>query len=134
MSYARASLSGVWRKEQEAAGPAPIEYSQEALESAEQGIVFQEGVWERMFSDLRIEPLRVWHEDVLANAEAAARQVADYVGVPIEPQAAVRVPEIEKQSRGDAQEWLTRYARSRTTESIVIASDPTPTFIISVRQ
>ena len=98
VSYARASLSGVWRKEQEGAGPARIEYSQEALKSAEQGIVFQEGVWERMFSDLRIEPLRVWHEDVLASAEAAARQVADYVGVTIEPQAAVQVPEIEKQS------------------------------------
>ncbi len=116
VSYARASLSGVWRKEQEGAGPAPIEYSQEALESAEQGIVFQEGVWERMFSDLRIEPLRVWHEDVLANAEAAARQVADYVGVTIEPQAAVQVPEIEKQSRGDAQAWIARYARSRAPD------------------
>jgi LPS sulfotransferase NodH len=113
VSYARASLSGVWRKEQETLGPAPIEYSQEALESAEQGIVFQEGVWERMFNDLRIEPLRVWHEDVLANAEQTAGQVADYLGVPIDPQAGVRVPEIEKQSRGDAEDWLTKYARSR---------------------
>ncbi len=66
-----------------------------------------------MFDDLRIEPLRVWHEDVLADAEAAVLEVADYVGVTIEPQAAVRVPEIEKQSRGDAQEWIERYARSR---------------------
>ena len=113
VSYARAALSGIWRKEQEAAGAAPIEYSQEGLESAEQGIALQEGVWERMFDDLRIEPLRVWHEDVLADAEAAVREVADYVGVTIEPQAAVRVPEIEKQSRGDAQEWIERYARSR---------------------
>jgi LPS sulfotransferase NodH len=114
VSYARAALSGIWRKEQEVASPAPIEYSQEALESAEQGIVLQEGVWEKMFSDLRIEPLRVWHEDVLASPEAEIRQVADYVGVTIEPHAAVRVPEIEKQSRGDAREWIEQYGRSRS--------------------
>jgi LPS sulfotransferase NodH len=116
VSYARAALSGVWRKEQETAGQALIEYSQEALESAEQGIVFQEEVWARMFDDLRIEPLVVWHEDVLADAEAVARQFADYVGVTIEPQAAVQVPEIEKQSRGDAQEWIESYARSRAPD------------------
>src|SRR5438270_5227318 len=114
VSYARAALSGVWRKEQEEAGSAPIEYSQDALESAEQGILFQEDVWDRMFNDLRIEPLVVWHEDVLADPEATVREVADYVGVTIEPHAAVKVPEIEKQSQGDAQAWVERYARSRS--------------------
>jgi LPS sulfotransferase NodH len=113
VSYARATLTGVWRKEQEGAGPEPVEYSQEAVESAERGIAFQESIWEQMFNDLRIEPLVVWHEDVLADGDAAARQVADYVGVTIEPPANVRVPQIEKQSRGDAQEWIEQYERSR---------------------
>jgi LPS sulfotransferase NodH len=114
VSYARASLSGVWRKEQEREGvPAP-DYSQEALESAERGIAFQEEVWARMFDDLRVEPLELWHEDVLAGPAAAAQQVAGYVGVPIDPAAAVQVPEIVKQSEGDARRWIERYAHSRS--------------------
>ena len=55
VSYARATLSGIWRKEQEAAGPAPIEYSQEALESAEQGIAVS-GV--RLGADVQRPPHR----------------------------------------------------------------------------
>jgi LPS sulfotransferase NodH len=116
VSYARASLSGVWRKEQEREGvPAP-DYSQEALESAERGIAFQEEVWARMFDDLRVEPLELWHEDVLAGPAAAAQQVAGYVGVPIDPAAAVEVPEIVKQSERDASAWIKRYAVSRGFE------------------
>src|SRR4051812_12599233 len=49
VSYARATLSGIWRKEQEASEQQPVEYSQEALESAERGIAFQENVWASMF-------------------------------------------------------------------------------------
>ncbi len=112
VSYARADLSGVWRKDQEA-DAISIAYSDEALEAAERGIAFQESVWERMFNDLRLEPLITWHEDVLADPGAAAEQVADFIGVTIDPTAAVTVPEIEKQSVGDSADWLARYARSR---------------------
>ena len=66
-----------------------------------------------MFNDLRIEPLVVWHEDVLADRATAARQIADYVGVAIEPQAAVWVPQIEKQSPGDARDWIEQHERSQ---------------------
>jgi LPS sulfotransferase NodH len=117
VSYARASLSGVWRKEQEREDAPPIDYSEDALEAAERGIAFQEEVWARMFSELRIEPLELWHEDVLADPAAAAQKVADYVGVPIDPALAVQVPEIVKQSEGDARAWLERYARARQSSS-----------------
>jgi LPS sulfotransferase NodH len=115
VSYARASLSGVWRKEQEAEGTARLEYSQEALDAAERGIAFQEEVWTRMFNDLRVEPLNLWHEDVLADAAAATRQVADYVGVAIDPAAAVKVPQINKQSPGNSTHWIAKYAQLRAT-------------------
>jgi len=117
VSYARATLSGVWRKDQERRDPAAIEYSQEALDSAERGIAFQEEVWARMFSDLRVEPLQLWHEDVLASPAAAAQQIAKFVGVAIEQAAVVPVPEIRKQSEGDAPAWAERYARSRQSSS-----------------
>lgn len=112
VSYARATLSGVWRKEQEDSGPPAVHYSEEALESAERGIAHQEAGWEQMFAELKIEPLTVWHEDALADGDAVARAVADYVGVSIDPTAAVAVPAIEKQAEGDSRDWADRYARS----------------------
>lgn len=113
VSYARASLSGVWHKTQERADAAPIEYSQEALESAERGIAFQEKVWAKMFADLRIDPLELWHEDVLAAPEAAAKSVADYLGVRLDPAARIDIPAIEKQSEGDAGLWIRKYNECR---------------------
>jgi LPS sulfotransferase NodH len=115
VSYARASLSGIWRKDQERSGSSEPAYSQEALEAAERGIEFQESVWARMFADLRIEPLELWHEDVLADPNAAAQQVAGYVGVSIDPHAAIDIPSIDKQSVGDASEWAERYSKERET-------------------
>ncbi len=113
VSYARATLSGIWRKEQERGNAPLVEYSKEAIEAAARGVAFQEGVWERMFNDLRIEPLRLWHEDVLADGPAAAKAVADYLGVGIEKTASVAVPKIEKQSNGEARDWAARYLDSR---------------------
>ena len=116
VSYARANMSGVWRKEQERADAAPPEYSEEQLEAAERGIALQEGVWQQMFDELRINPLRLWHEDVLADPGAATRSVADYLGVMIDPDKEVHVPIIEKQSEGDSADWIERYARSREAD------------------
>jgi trehalose 2-sulfotransferase len=113
ISYARAVMTGVWRKEQEASTSGSLDYSQEQLESAERGIVFQQNVWCRMFNDLRIDPLCIWHEDVLADPAAASRQVADYIGVSIEPASAVQIPQISKQSRGEAEAWMDRYSKAR---------------------
>jgi LPS sulfotransferase NodH len=115
VSYARASLSGVWRKEQETAAAPAIEYSAEALKAAERGIAFQESAWEQMFAELGIEPLTVWHEDALADGMAIADAVAKYLGVSLDAQAAVEVPSIEKQSEGQSREWLERYAQSLET-------------------
>jgi LPS sulfotransferase NodH len=113
VSYARASLSGIWRKEQESAHQAPIAYSHEALEACERGIAFQEEAWERMFNDLKIEPLAMWHEDALADPHAAAGAVAHYLGVRLDPDASVAVPEIRKQSEHDAAEWRSKFAAVR---------------------
>jgi LPS sulfotransferase NodH len=109
VSYARATLSGIWRKEQESSGAPPIEYSEQALDAADRGIAFQEAVWDQMFNELRIEPLTVWHEDALSDGAAAAETVARYLGVRIDPAAAVDVPAIKKQSEGDAEAWAARY-------------------------
>jgi LPS sulfotransferase NodH len=67
ISYARALLSGIWRKEQEPDDRPEPEYSSNALAHAARLIEQQEAIWVNMFRDLRVEPLALWYEDVLAN-------------------------------------------------------------------
>lgn len=114
-SFARAILSGEWRKEQEGSGAAAdLGYSQVALENADRILAGQEAAWEEMFAALRIVPLRLWYEDVVADPAAAVARVAAHLRVQIDPAAAVAVPMVEKQSSGGTGDWAARYAQSRT--------------------
>jgi LPS sulfotransferase NodH len=38
------------------------------------------------------------------------KQVADHLGVKLDPAAAVNVPKIEKQTEGDSRAWIERYS------------------------
>jgi LPS sulfotransferase NodH len=110
-SFARAAISGVWREEQEAGQT--HDYSAATLASVERGIAEMTDAWEAMFADLKIEPLRLFYEDVVANPAEAAAQVAAYVGVPLDPAAAIAVPEIRKQTAPEIHDWARQYAESK---------------------
>lgn len=112
VSYARAILTGVWRAEQEKGGAAP-EYDQADLENAERWIELHQGAWEEMFRDLRLSPLRLWYEDIVADPAGAVKQVADYLGVTIDPAAAISVPEVRKQDETQSLQWAAKYAAAR---------------------
>jgi LPS sulfotransferase NodH len=112
ISYARAILSGIWRAEQERGGRAEPEYSRIAVERAATMIESQEGTWRAMLADLRIAPLELWYEDVLAGPAAAIDAVAGYLGVEIDPEAAVEVPPIERQSQQGARAWVRRHSEA----------------------
>ena len=114
VSYARATMSGIWRKEQERGGPAELDYSQAAVDTAERWLAGQEAAWDAMFRDLRIEPLRLVYEDVVERPQEAVAQVASYLGVTLDPAAAVDVPSIDKQSEAGAEGWAERYVASKT--------------------
>lgn len=114
VSFARATLSGIWRAEQEAGGRgAEPEYSQADLEGAERLIELHQGAWEEMFRDLRITPLMLWYEDVVADPAGAVGRVADYLGVTLDPAAAIVVPEVRKQDETHALLWASKYAEAR---------------------
>ncbi|GAA0278797.1 hypothetical protein GCM10009127_19760 [Alteraurantiacibacter aestuarii] len=110
ISYARALLSGIWRQEQEKGGREEPEYSAVAVERASRMIEQQEAAWQDMYRDLRIEPLVLWFEDALADPAGTLRQVADYLGVAIDPAAVVDVPPIKKQSQDGARRWAQGHA------------------------
>jgi LPS sulfotransferase NodH len=112
ISYARAALSGIWRREQEASGGVKVEYSRKAVEDARALIEHAEGEWDLLFGELGVEPLTLWHEDVVERPAEAARAVASFLDVELEPEAAISIPRVEKQSASDGALWADRYASS----------------------
>jgi trehalose 2-sulfotransferase len=112
ISYARATLSGIWRHEQEGEKETEVAYSEAAIEQAREGLDLQVRAWEQMFSDLRIEPLRLSYEAILDDPEAAPRQVAQFLGVRLDPAARIPVPLVRKQSGKDSKAWAERFHQS----------------------
>ncbi len=113
ISLARAALSGVWRQEQESGENIAPVYSPEMLAEAERRIESEREAWEAMFRDLRIEPLRLWYEDVVADPAGVTAQVAGFLGVAIDPAAAIDVPAVNKQSEAGALDWAAKYAEAK---------------------
>ncbi len=110
ISLARASLKGVWRQEQESDDQAEPAYSAAMVERAERELAVQEDAWTAMCRDLSITPLVLWYEDVVADPGRAIDAAADYLGVILDPQAAIEVPKIRQQSQQGAQAWKRRHA------------------------
>ena len=113
ISYARATLSGIWRAEQERGGRVEPDYSRIAVERAGKMFEVQEQAWAAMFAELAITPLELWYEEVLADPTAALDSAADYLGVELDPAAAVKVPPIERQSQQGARDWAQHHRQDR---------------------
>jgi LPS sulfotransferase NodH len=113
ISLARATLSGVWRAEQERGAEPRVDYSEAMVERSRHGLVNQEAAWQQMFRDVNIKPLELWYEDIIAAPEETVGQIARHVGVELIPTAAVKVPPIAKQAETDAREWRQRYTEAK---------------------
>lgn len=113
ISYARAAMSGVWHKMQEAPGGAEVRFSAEAVDHARRLLDQQEADWDLLFAEMGIEPLILWHEDVIAQPAKATQAVADFLALTLDPAAAVDVPEIERQADSDSRRWAALYAIQR---------------------
>jgi LPS sulfotransferase NodH len=109
ISYARAALSGVWRKDQEAAEGTTAEYSSQAVDHARALIDREQADWDLLLEEIGVEPLTLWYEDVLEDPQEAVRAVATFLHVELDAAAALAVPKIEKQSEGDSKLWAERY-------------------------
>jgi LPS sulfotransferase NodH len=116
ISYARAALSGVWRKEQEGQPAPQADYSPEIVERAARALDQQEADWDMLLNERRPEQLSLWYEDVLADPDGAVRTVAEFLGVTLVPAATVAVPEIERQSQQEAIQWATLHS-AKTAKS-----------------
>jgi hypothetical protein len=50
---------------------------------------------------------------VTASPDEAVRGVAEFVGVNLDPKAAVTIPEVEKQAQEDSMRWRQSYEEQR---------------------
>jgi LPS sulfotransferase NodH len=113
ISYARAIGSGIWRQEQERVHAPTVEYAAGAIDHARQLLDGQEQEWGMLFSEFAIRPLDLWYEDVVQHPERAIHAVADFVGVNLEPGAALPIYQVERQAQDDARHWRERYEAER---------------------
>lgn len=113
ISYARAALSGVWRKEQEALQGTKVAFSAEAVDRARELLANEEAAWDRVIGMAGADPLTVWYEDVLQDPDEVVGKVASYLGVTLDPCARVEVPHVRKQSEADPKLWAELYAASQ---------------------
>jgi len=109
ISYARASISGVWRKEQEGEVP-EVAYSEVALERARKLLDDQSAAWHQMLRELKVEPLVLWYEDLMSDPGITILQVAEFLAVPLDPEREIQVPVVERQCETDAKAWADRYS------------------------
>jgi LPS sulfotransferase NodH len=116
ISYSRAALSGVWHKQQEAPGGIEVQFSAKAVDHARRLLDQQESDWDRLFAEMRVEPLTIWYEDVMARPEAAVASVADFLGVQFDAASAVAVPDVERQAQQNSRAWAERYASGDTAQ------------------
>jgi LPS sulfotransferase NodH len=117
ISYARASLSGVWRSEQERKEGIAAAYSETAIQRAHEGLDAQIAAWEQMFGDLRIEPFRISYEAILADPARSVLDVAKFLGVELDRDARIIVPAVRKQDDEDAKAWARRFDRESRLKS-----------------
>ena len=113
ISYARAIRSGVWRQEQEPPEGISVEYSRAAVDDAVDELERAESGWDPLFDNLEVEPLTLWHEDVVDRPDDAVTKVADFLNVRIDPSLAVEVPRVRKQAQSDSRLWAERYRSER---------------------
>ena len=119
ISYARATLSGVWRTEQEGEEETAVAYSETAIRQAHEGINLQIAAWEQMFSDLRIRPLRLSYETIVSDPGSALLRVGQFLGVELNPNARIVMPSVYKQADNDAKAWAERFeSRDRSKPQV----------------
>lgn len=65
--------------------------------------------WQRYFTVKRIEPARIWYEDLVSDVDACVARVSRDLEIPLQPRTTVPLPDVERQSTRRNEEWLERF-------------------------
>lgn len=89
------------------------EYKFNHIRFCENSINQQERSWEDAFALTQTKPLRIFYEDLQSTPSALVQSVADYLGISLDPSAAIGVPLIGKQFDRRNDEWVQRYSEQK---------------------
>jgi LPS sulfotransferase NodH len=115
VSYWRALETGVWWElEDEPPAAEPLVLDVQRVRWLEGAIADEEDRWQAYFRRHRIEPLELCYEDVVADRSAVVSQVAELLGVHLEPGFTLPPSRLRRQAGAQSEVWLSEYAERRS--------------------
>lgn len=89
-------------------------------------IILQEASWGQYFASSDIIPLTVVYEDLAANYEGKALEIAEHLGLPVTADLNVAHARTRKQADMQTEDWVQRYLRRRQMQRTfhLVASIP----------
>lgn len=108
----RAIQTQAWRAEENDDADRRPRYSFAAIDHLSHRLAGHERAWRRWFAHERIEPLRLWYEDIAADLPGAVEAVLRHIDVPVPSLAGLSAP-TQRQADQRSEEWVERYLRDR---------------------
>lgn len=108
----RAIQTQAWRAGQQGAPAAEPRYSFAAIDHLRHRLAGHERAWLRCFAHERIEPLRLWYEDIAADLAGAVGTVLRHIDVPLASSDGLNAP-TRRQADELSDAWVERYVRER---------------------
>ena len=108
ISHVLARHRGEWRSVVMVDDAVAPRYDGHAILASARQLIEVNALWEEVFTDHVIKPLRLWYEDLDADPLAAAKAVARYAGVAAAPVPGRGPPPLERQSGALNADWEAR--------------------------
>lgn len=124
MSYSRAIRSKIWFG---GVKNAPVvEYDYAHIKHSIGLIEKQRNSWENMFIFRRLNPIRIYYEDLFGDQSIAVESVLRSMGIKPDPSVVLKVPMIQRQTDGISKDWRERFLEDQRMDSdeAVTLSEP----------
>lgn len=93
------------------------EYDFDGIARCETLIRHQEAAWDQLFKLTDSQPLRLYYEDLVADAAAVVEQVMRQLDVPVAGKEPLDLPPLDRQADSLSEGWRRRYENDRAAAS-----------------
>ena len=107
ISLVIASQTGKWTSHEKSAAE-PV-YSREAIEKSLALTAYYDGLWDQFFAQNKIEPCRIFYEDILAKPNEEIQRVVDFVGVDVKVAINLEQAGLSREATSLNEEWRDRF-------------------------
>lgn len=122
ISLTRAAQTNVWFADM--SSPIVAEYDFARIGRMAHILRDQKRSWEMMFQRTGTTPIRIFHEDVLADFAGVSAQIAEAMGVGLESDRRLDIPQLRRQSDATSAEWRSRFLEDCDKRCIPRPAEP----------